>query len=392
MITKFDSLYAGHVDMDDIGYGGTAVNARRLPNDQLVTTFEKARRLARLLDRLGYDTFWLAEHHFQREGYECIPNVLMLALDLAHQTERLRFGCGFNITPMWHPLRLAEDFATADVLTGGRVIFGVGRGYHTREVETFGAPLRDQAANRELFEEQVEIIFKAFNNEAFSHQGKHYTIPARVPYRGYDLEDLTLVPRPVHPVECWQPIQSATPRGLDFMARYGIKGIIGGGVAEGGALRRVVEGYRDAVRRAGREVALGEGLCVGFHFQLAETEEAAMKAAAGYFEENLKMFGPLRLVRSLSEEQIDAMADPRRALHAGLPTIEGAVKGGAYLCGPPSQMIDTLMRLEEQYPGLDRVSVSHPMGASEAVMLEQLEWFAAEVMPAFTRRAVAARS
>ena len=113
------------------------------------------------MDRTGYDTLWLAEHHFQPEGFECIPNVLMLSVHLAHQTERINFGCGFNITPMWHPLRLAEDYAAADIFTKGRVIFGVGRGYHTREVETFGAPLLDQGANRDLFEEQVDIIFKA---------------------------------------------------------------------------------------------------------------------------------------------------------------------------------------------------------------------------------------
>src|SRR5438034_1931181 len=387
MITKFDSLFAGHVDMTNVGYGGTAVNERRFSNEHLIRVFDKAQSMAQLMDRLGYDTFWMAEHHFQREGYEGIPNVLMMAVHLAQVTQRIRIGCGFNITPMWHPLRLAEDFAMADVLTGGRVRFGVGRGYHTREVETFDAPLLDQPANRALFEEQVEIIFKAFNNAVFSHDGKHYTIPARVPYRGYDLKDLTLVPRPVHPVECWQPIQSATPRGMDFMAKHGIKGLIGGGVAEGGAMRAVVEAYRDAHRRAGRETALGEGLCIGFHFQLAATQEEAIKAAAGYFEENLKMFGPLRLVRSLSEEQIDAMADPQRAPYASLPTIEEAAGSGAYLCGPPAQMIDTLMRLEKDYPGLERVSVSHPMGASESLMLEQLEWFAAEVMPAFIGRA-----
>jgi len=66
------------------------------------------------------------------------------------------------------PLRLAEDYATADILTGGRIIFGVGRGYHTREVETFGSPLLDQQANRELFEEQVDIIFRAFTRRSFS--------------------------------------------------------------------------------------------------------------------------------------------------------------------------------------------------------------------------------
>jgi len=151
-------------------------------------------------------------------------------------------------------------------------------------------------------------------------------------------------------------------------------------------MRAVMEAYRDALRRTGRVAQLGEGLCVGFHFQLADTQEAAIKVAAPFFEENLKMFGPLRLVRSLTDAQIDAMGDPRRAPYAGLPTIEQAVKNGAYLCGPPSQIIDTLMRLEQEYPGLERVSVSHPMGAPESLMLEQLEWFAAEVMPAFTKR------
>ena len=126
-------------------------------------------------------------------------------------------------------LRLAEDYALADILTKGHTVFGVGRGYHTREVETFGSPLQDQAANRELFEEQVEILFKAFNSDSFAHHGKHYTLPPRVPYRGYELEELTLVPRPLNwPVECWQPIVSATPRAMDFMVKYDIKGAVGG--------------------------------------------------------------------------------------------------------------------------------------------------------------------
>ena len=204
MISKFDSLYAGHVDMDNVGYGGTAVNDRSYSDEYLATAFDKATAIAQTMDRLGYDTMWMAEHHFQPEGYECIPNLLMLNVHLAHLTKNLKFGCGFNIAPMWNPLRLAEDFATADILTKGRVIFGVGRGYHTREVETFGSPLLDQPANRDLFEEQVEIILKSFNERAFSHQGKYYTIPPRVPYRGYELEELTLVPRPL--TRCrWRP-------------------------------------------------------------------------------------------------------------------------------------------------------------------------------------------
>jgi alkanesulfonate monooxygenase SsuD/methylene tetrahydromethanopterin reductase-like flavin-dependent oxidoreductase (luciferase family) len=127
-----------------------------------------------------------------------------------------------------------------DIPTGGRVIFGVGRGYHTREVETFGAPLIDQNANREMFEESVEILFKAFSGKPLSHKGKYYMIPPEAPYRGYTLKEITLVPAPERlPVECWQPIQSGSERAFEFMAKYGISGVIGGGSAEGGAVTRL---------------------------------------------------------------------------------------------------------------------------------------------------------
>ena len=385
MITKFDSLFAGHVDMTNVGYGGTAVNDRLFDNDHLSTVFPKSEAIARTMDENGYDTMWMAEHHFQPEGYECIPNLIMLNVHLAHMTKNLKFGCGFNIAPMWNPLRLAEDYATADILTGGRVIFGVGRGYHTREVESFGSPLQDQNANRELFEEQVEIIFKAFNEESFSHQGKYYTLPPEVPYRGYTLKELTLVPRPTKlPVECWQPIQGGTQRALDFMVKHNIKGILGGGVAEGGAMDNVIYGYRDAMIRAGHEEpAPGTNLSVGFHFHLAPSVEQAMDEAQGFFEENLKMFGPLRLTRPLSDQQIRDIGDPSRAPTAGLPTIQGAVEGGAFLAGPPDRVIEQLKAVEKEYPGLERVGVSHPVGTPQSVITEQLEWFAKEVMPEF---------
>jgi alkanesulfonate monooxygenase SsuD/methylene tetrahydromethanopterin reductase-like flavin-dependent oxidoreductase (luciferase family) len=285
---------------------------------------------------------------------------------------------------MWHPLRLAEDYAAADILTGGRVTFGVGRGYHTREVETFGAPLLDQPANRELFEEQVEIIFKAFNEESFSHKGKHYTLPPEVPYRGYTLKELTLVPRPLRrPVECWQPIQGGSERALDFMARMGIRGLVGGGSAEGGAMHSVVLKWQEAHKKIGIDLDLGERMCFGFHFYIADSREAGIREAAKYYEENMKMFGELRLVRALSDEQIEIMRDPLRAPHAKLPRIEDAIASGGFLCGSPAEIVEHLKNLEKRYPGLERVSVSLSVGVPKAVCLEQLERFGKEVMPAF---------
>ena len=95
MITKFDSLYAGHADLDNIGYGGTPINDRRYSNAHLATALSKAESMATLMDGLGYNCFWLAEHHFQREGTECIPNTILMALHLAHRTKNIKIGCGF---------------------------------------------------------------------------------------------------------------------------------------------------------------------------------------------------------------------------------------------------------------------------------------------------------
>ena len=312
----------------------------------------------------------------------------MLFVHLAHLTEKIKFGCGFNVTPMWHPLRLAEDFATADHLTGGRVIFGVGRGYHSRECEVLGAPSTaiDNDANRELFEDQVEIIFKAFNNRSFSHHSKYYDLPPKgIPYRGYELEDVSLVPRPrTLPVECWQPVVSASQRALDFMVKYGIKGIIGGGAAAGGATDKVMQAWRDTLARNGRETELGADLVIGYTFHIAETEAKAIEQARPFFEENMKMFAPLGFVRGLTDEQISAIADPRRARSAGLPTLEQAIEAGSWLCGPPELIIEKLQETQDRYPGLQEINVGSVIGTPKKVVLEQLEFFAKEVMPTFT--------
>ena len=390
MITKFGSLFAGHVDLDNIGLDGTPVNERWLPDSELAGVFDKTEAIVLKMEEMGYDIFWTAEHHFQREGYECLPNLLLLYVHLAHLTKNLKFGCGFNINPMWHPLRLAEDYAMADILTGGRVIFGVGRGYHSREVDTFGVPSTnsDNEANREMFEEQVEVIMKAFHQESFSHEGKFFQIPPEVPYRGYTLKEITLVPRPVNlPVETWQPVVSASKRAMEFMAKHNMKGIMGGGAAAGGASEGVMRQWQETQAEHGRETELGEGLAVGFTIHIAETEEKAVKEARSFFEENMKMFAPLGFVRGLSEDQIRAVEDPRRARSAGLPTLEDGIKAGSWLCGPPELVTEKLEAVQDAYPGLNQINVGSVIGTPQSVILEQLEAFGKDVMPKFKAQA-----
>ena len=381
MITNFSASYAGHLVDEKIGLEGTPANERWYSNDQLIETFDWALDISKHLENLGFQEFWMAEHHFQPEGYEAIPNLIMLGLYLSTQTETLKFGCGFNIVPMWHPLRLAEDFAMADVLSKGRIIFGVGRGYHTREVETFGAPMLDSDANRELFEEQLEVIVKAFSNEKFSPHGKHYQLPPEVPYRGYQLKELTLVPRPVtQPVDIWQPLVSAYPRGIDFVAKMGIKPLIANNPPA--ALEEKLTMLQSARAKYGRETNLGEDTALGFRIFIAETKEKAIKQARPYFEEAMKFAGPLG-VMPLTPEQNESVVNKGRTAGVALPTLDEAVEAGSWLCGPSEVVVEALKGIEEKYPGVERGNIAAVMGMPLEVFKDQLGIISEEVMPSF---------
>ena len=130
---RVDLDFYGSAPMSDPGAGLPDPRDRRVTNEQVASAYADLCHWARTADGLGYDTMWLTEHHFQHEGYELTPNLVLFGLHLAGLTERLRFGQMFNVVPQWHPLRLAEDFAMADVLSGGRMVFGVGRGTVPRE-------------------------------------------------------------------------------------------------------------------------------------------------------------------------------------------------------------------------------------------------------------------
>jgi len=377
MITKFSVLYVGQIELENIGRDGTPADERRYPNERLIEAFDTARDIAQTMDELGFYCLWTAEHHFQREGYEVFPNLILLSTWLATQTQRLKFGCAFNVLPMWHPVRLAEDYAMADILTNGRVIFGVGRGYHTREVESFGAPMLDNAANRELYEEQLEVLMKCFYEESWSHRGKHYTIPPPIPYRGYELRDVTCVPRPIHrPVEIWQPVASG--KTLEYIASHGIKAMV---TLNGEQIfDQVAHAYRDAAARAGRQLRLGEDLCWGVGVYLADTEEEAIRRVEPAHDERYKWFAPFGFVRYADEEgrPWGTPGSPARK-----PTIRDGVEQKAWLCGPPDHVIEAIKEFEAKYPGLDQMMIHWAEGLSPREFREQLRWFAKDVMPAF---------
>ena len=95
------------------------------------------------------------------------------------------------------------------------------------------------------------------------------------------------------------------------------------------------------------------------------------------------MFAPLRFVRGLTPEQVAAIAGPKMARSAGLPTLEQAVAAGSWLCGPPELIIEKIQHIQDRYPGLEAINVGSVIGTPKTVILEQLEIFAPEVMPTF---------
>src|SRR5258705_7702279 len=245
-----------------------------------------------LADRLGYNYFFMTEHHFQPEGAEFSPNPLLAETAIAALTKRIRLAQGTNVTTQHHPVRIAEQAAMLDIISGGRLDFGIGRGYQPREVETLGAALgatiQDQERNRAIFEETFAIILKCWTEDSFSHHGEFFTIPptytrwhhrqtmayfsdqaegdlARVlrlaggdeyassgmPISAKEttIRELQVFPKPLQKPypQIWQPLTSG--RSIKYAAQNGVNGYFNASTNE--RLKRDMERYYTAAADAG---------------------------------------------------------------------------------------------------------------------------------------------
>ncbi|MCS5638347.1 MAG: LLM class flavin-dependent oxidoreductase [Myxococcota bacterium] len=146
----------------------------------LEVVYERALARIDLMDRTGYDAVWLAEHHFT--DYSVCPSVHLMGMHVASRTQNLRIGTAVSLAALYHPLRLAEEVALLDMLSGGRVNWGAGRGFDPVEFKAFGiAP--DESADR--FREAVDIVVEAWTSERLNWQGKYWSF-----------EDVEVPPKP----------------------------------------------------------------------------------------------------------------------------------------------------------------------------------------------------
>jgi alkanesulfonate monooxygenase SsuD/methylene tetrahydromethanopterin reductase-like flavin-dependent oxidoreductase (luciferase family) len=135
----------------------------------LNSVYETALERFSIMDQTGYDAVWLAEHHFST--FSVCPSVHMMGTMAAARTKRLRIGTAVSLAPFYNPLRLAEEVALLDVLSGGRVNWGAGRGFERSEFAAFNIPGEESAAR---FHETVEIVLKAWTNQRVTHAGRFY--------------------------------------------------------------------------------------------------------------------------------------------------------------------------------------------------------------------------
>lgn len=155
-------------------------------------------------DQMGFDSAWLTEHHFLNDGY--CPSSLVTAAAIAARTKKIRIGTGVLLMPLHDPVRIAEDAAVVDLISGGRLILGLGLGYRPEEFAGFGRSLKERKGR---MEESIEILNKSWMDEPFDHNGKYYK-----------LENINVTPKPVQrPIPIW--IGAFTEPAIRRAARIG---------------------------------------------------------------------------------------------------------------------------------------------------------------------------
>jgi probable F420-dependent oxidoreductase len=190
---------------------------------------------SQLAESVGFDSCFFGEHHQDRDGF--LPSPLIVATAVAARTTTLRVGTSVILLPLHHPVRIAEDVITLDLVSKGRVVLGVGIGYQADDFRAFNVPFEHRM---QLFEESVEIIRACWAGEQFSFRGKHYT-----------LEDVRITPRPFQKPGPPLWIGASVPAAARRAGRIadGFVGTPSTGIENA---TRLADVYKQAAREAGR--------------------------------------------------------------------------------------------------------------------------------------------
>jgi alkanesulfonate monooxygenase SsuD/methylene tetrahydromethanopterin reductase-like flavin-dependent oxidoreductase (luciferase family) len=345
----------GYFTLSDNSYRGNPRPANRFVADIIAEAIEA--------DRLGMHSAWIGEHHFSTLGVLSCPDLALAYI--AARTDKIRLAPAVTVLPLHHPIRVAEQWASLDLMSNGRVDFAAGRGYDRREYEPLGIDFDD---NQSIFEEGMEVVRRLWQADGpISHHGRHY-----------NFENVSITPKPIQsPLPAY--IGSFSKPSIELAGRLGC-GLIVAPFAAAltfGGLRQVADLYQDTLARHGKPP--GRMMCSYFiHFADTEAEEAAARA---------------RQIRYYQECVIPAFpGDPATAppsyryfidMVARLRTVRPEDLGeNSVLIGSPARIADTLRRV--QAAGIDEVILYFNVGLKpHTQVMQEMARFMMEVAPEF---------
>src|ERR1700686_2834608 len=336
------------------------------PDQTAAAAFEEALGQIEAADRWGLDAIWLAEIH-QQARRSVLTAPLTVAAAIAARTKRIKIGTGVQVLPLCHPLRLAEEVATVDQISHGRLIFGIGRSGFPRTYEAYGVPYGE---SRERFAETLEILKRAWTEPSFSYKGKYYSF-----------DNVKLTPKPYQ--KPWPEIRVAANSADTFPAiarlGHGVFGAVRLGTLE--ELEPNITAYRKAWKEAGHP---GEGkVFLRAPVYIADTDQAARDEP----EESIMYF-----YRYLGERLEDS------ATRAGVRAVEDRAGRGRrrqtlsyedalrekIIVGSPERVTDRLLELRDRL-GLDGILCEMNCGTKipHARVMKSLQLLCEKVMPRF---------
>ena len=323
--------------------------------------------LIRAADELGFDTCWLREHHFTDYGF--LPNTMTMAAHVAAITEQIRIGTAVITLPLHHPVRVAEEIALVDVLSGGRVDVGVGRGYQSVEFDAFGVPLAEARARTD---EALALLRALWTKDTVSHRGI------------WDLDNVRLQPKPVQAPHPPLYYASVSPDSVIHYARQGIPFIVDSTV-QTSQVAVLADTWRDVAAAHGHQVRDAELVAVRYVW-LDDTDDAARTYVANTPK-----------VTSLATDTRIRPVDKDGNIAEGYEYWEKGWHGrdlayyshevdwsDRWVAGSPARVVGQLQHLADI--GIRNVCCVFGLSAtppSTDVVRQRMACFAREVMPAF---------
>ena len=314
-------------------------------------------------EEVGLHSAWIGEHHFSTLGVLSCPDLVLA--QVAARTKKIRLAPAVTVLPLHHPIRVAEQWATLDLLSNGRVDFAAGRGYDRREYAPLGASFED---NQSVFEEGMAIVRRLWANpEPLTHHGRHF-----------NFDDVAITPLPVQrPIPAY--VASFSKPSIELAARLGCNLIVAPFAAAMtfGGLRQVRDVYDEACLRHGNQP--GRLMCSYFlHFADNATEEAAARARqVRYYRECAIAAFPGDLATAPPSYRYFVEIVDR--LHKVGPQD---LSENSVLLGTPAQIIDALKKVEAA--GVAEVILYVTVGLKpHAQVKHEMARFAAEVAPHF---------